>query len=47
MDSAEAVDHALTSPSPAIAAIHARLAYIAAISQTAADALQGAAALDV
>jgi hypothetical protein len=32
---------------PAITAIHARLAYLAAISQTAADALEGAAALDL
>jgi hypothetical protein len=35
-----------TSP-PAIAATHARLAYLAAASQTAAEAIEGVAALDM
>jgi hypothetical protein len=38
--------HALTCP-PAITAIHARLAYLAAMSQVAANALGDAAALDL
>jgi hypothetical protein len=39
--------HTLTRPCPAIVAIQARLAYLAASAQVAAEALEGGAALDL